>query len=401
MARIGIIHYTLKPSVGGIENLIDEQVRALAELGHQSVLIAGHGARPGGADLRLIPELDPSHPEVLHEWSTVDGALPPRANPFVERLIERVDSATRDCDQIWVHNLFSVYLNPFASVALGALAEREGSTSWVAWCEDISEVSRHWGRISNGGRPLPLEHLRLATISRARQQELAAWLGVSRRTIRVVRPPLDALAWLRVDASVRQFVKLLHLQSARPVVLVPAKLLPHKNLALAVRVAAALLARADYPLVLLTAAKSSHQLAESEAEYQRLWALSQELDTEKAVVFLPKVLGAEVAHSCVRDLMLLSDLVFMPSSEEGFGLPLAEAAALRVPVLASDIAAFRESGASAANYFGLDEAPEAIADRIVAIAGASANEARRAALASWTSFCQELSALVDLKSVQR
>src|SRR5690349_13961653 len=38
---------------------------------------------------------------------------------------------------------------------------------------------------------------------------------------------------------------------------------------------------------------------------------------------------------------MLSDIVVLPSASEGFGLPLAEAALFRVPVVCTDLPAFR------------------------------------------------------------
>ena len=49
--------------------------------------------------------------------------------------------------------------------------------------------------------------------------------------------------------------------------------------------------------------------------------------------------------------------VIMPSRHEGFGLPVVEALALGVPVIASDIPALREVGGEAARYAPADDAP--------------------------------------------
>jgi glycosyltransferase involved in cell wall biosynthesis len=49
-----------------------------------------------------------------------------------------------------------------------------------------------------------------------------------------------------------------------------------------------------------------------------------------------------VDAATLSDLYMLSDVVILPSASEGFGLPLAEAAIFRVPVVCTDLPAFRE-----------------------------------------------------------
>ena len=56
-----------------------------------------------------------------------------------------------------------------------------------------------------------------------------------------------------------------------------------------------------------------------------------------------------------------ADLLLAPSRAEGFGLPIVEAQALGVPVLARDIPVFREVGGDQASYFTGDASlPDAI-----------------------------------------
>ncbi len=70
--------------------------------------------------------------------------------------------------------------------------------------------------------------------------------------------------------------------------------------------------------------------------------------------------------------------VVMPSRKEGFGLPMLEAMAAGVPVIASDIPALREVGAGAAIYVPPDDA-DAWAQAITAIAADAGMRADRIA----------------------
>jgi glycosyltransferase involved in cell wall biosynthesis len=177
-------------------------------------------------------------------------------------------------------------------------------------------------------------------------------------------------------------------------VLVPAKLLPHKNLGLTVQVAAVLRQMAARPLILLSGAASPHEQPVSAALQHGIACVAGELGVTANLHLLPEITGGAPEGRTIRDLMLLSDLVFLPSAEEGFGMPVQEAAALRAPVLCSDIPAFREIGRDFARFFPLDSTPEHIAACIMAISGSPLNRARRQAVFSAVRFRSQLQALV-------
>ena len=65
--------------------------------------------------------------------------------------------------------------------------------------------------------------------------------------------------------------------------------------------------------------------------------LAKSLDITKHVTFT-----GWIERSLAMSIILTSDLMVIPSSQEGFGLVLAEAMALEVPVVCSDIPVFRE-----------------------------------------------------------
>ena len=73
----------------------------------------------------------------------------------------------------------------------------------------------------------------------------------------------------------------------------------------------------------------------------------------------------------VGDLLRVSDVMFMPSHREGFGMPVLEAGLLGVPVVCTDVPAAEEIGGADVTRFDPDEDPARAADQILAAAGRS------------------------------
>lgn len=85
---------------------------------------------------------------------------------------------------------------------------------------------------------------------------------------------------------------------------------------------------------------------------------SRGLRTANVIDFLERCPGLsdhvvevnELTSPAMREVIRSARALLMPSYTEGFGLPVAEALALRTPVIASDIPAHREVGGSFATY---------------------------------------------------
>jgi glycosyltransferase involved in cell wall biosynthesis len=241
----------------------------------------------------------------------------------------------------------------------------------------------------------PGANVKVVTISESRRLDLARALDVSPQAIQVIPPPLDILEWIGAGDETRGIVDALQLLDRHPVIFIPEKLLPHKNLACTVPVAADLRARGLHPLIMISGASSPHDSRASSETLSKLLASASRAEVEDDVCILSSRLGRVPSMRTLRELMLLSDLVFLPSEEEGFGMPVLEAQALRVPVLCSDIPAFRESGRRAARYFPLDAGIESIADAVMDICRSEPNVARAAAARSYGSFRTQVDELLS------
>ncbi|HEX9014045.1 MAG TPA: glycosyltransferase, partial [Anaerolineaceae bacterium] len=67
----------------------------------------------------------------------------------------------------------------------------------------------------------------------------------------------------------------------------------------------------------------------------------------------------------VRDLYQLADGLLLPSREEGFGLPILEAGAARLPIFCTDLPPLSSLAGDWAEYFSPDGDPDTVA-RMVA-----------------------------------
>jgi glycosyltransferase involved in cell wall biosynthesis len=90
--------------------------------------------------------------------------------------------------------------------------------------------------------------------------------------------------------------------------------------------------------------------------------LARELNVEDAIVVLPFVTTKALAAIYRRAVVVL-----ITSEREGFGLPLIEAMACGAPVLASDLAVFREVGGEASQFAPVCDVPAfaAVAQRLI------------------------------------
>jgi glycosyltransferase involved in cell wall biosynthesis len=100
------------------------------------------------------------------------------------------------------------------------------------------------------------------------------------------------------------------------------------------------------------------------------------------------VLKGPLPHEQAIGLLAEADLLVFPSERESFGLPLAEALAMGLPVICTDLPVFRELAGPAATYFddspgSLGRALDAVVDVAARARQAAAGRGRVAANVGW------------------
>src|SRR5262249_3636092 len=145
--------------------------------------------------------------------------------------------------------------------------------------------------------------------------------------------------------------------AAEPLMLLPARVTRRKNIEFGIRITAALRARGLSPQLVVMGPLGPHNPANA-AYLQELKTLSEQHGVGQSIIFLQE--HGTVSDAARRDLFLLADLLLFPSAQEGFGIPILEGGAARLPVFCSDIPPFRETAGERAHYFALDEPPQRI-----------------------------------------
>jgi glycosyltransferase involved in cell wall biosynthesis len=377
-SETAILHYTAPPIVGGVENVIGAHAQAFIESGYPVTVVAGRGeaaSLPSEAGIVLVPEMDSLHPEVARASATLDtGQVPPDFDDLTSRLIENLKPVLDRFDNVIIHNVLTKHFNLPLTAALHRLLESGVIRHCIGWCHDFTWTSSHSRSKVHPGYPWDLLRTHRPDVtyvvnSACRQGKLAALFGCSLSQIRVVYTGVNPEVLLGLSPEGRALVARLGLLESDLIMLMPVRVTQAKNIEYALRVVAALRMRGCRPKLVVTGPPDPHN-GKSLAYFRLLQLLRWQLDVEEEVNFVfesgpdpgrPFTVDAPV----VGDLFRVSDVVFMPSHREGFGMPVLEAGLVGVPVICTDVPAAEEIGGEDVIRFSAAESAMHLAKRIL------------------------------------
>jgi glycosyltransferase involved in cell wall biosynthesis len=376
--RVGILHYAAPPVVGGVEAVIEAHVRTLVSAGYPVTVIAGRGdeaALPNDAAFLHVPEIDSRHPKIAEITSELkDGEVSDGFEAMTERLVRALEPELARFTDLIVHNAFTKRFNLPLTAALFRLLDEDVISHCIAWCHDVGWASGHSLPNLHEGPPWDLlrtrrEDVTYVTVSKARRAELAEVFACAPEEIHVVYNGVDPAFLMGWSEEGRRLIDRLGLLSSDLILLMPVRVTQAKNIELALQVVAALRARIGSVKLVLTGPPDPHDEA-SMAYFRELQELRRELGVEDAMRFVyesgPGVReGLTIDMGVVADLFRASDLVFMPSHREGFGMPVLEAGLVGKPMVCTEVPAAREIGDGDVVLIDSDGDPEEIADQIV------------------------------------
>ena len=386
--QTAILHYTAPPIVGGVEAVIQAHARVFVEAGYPTSVVAGWGeqkALPPGTGFTRIPEMDSRYQEVVEISAALEqGQVPSGFDHLVNRLIEALTTTLGQFDRgqvnVIVHNVFTKHFNLPLTAALHYLLDAGAIRHCIAWCHDFTWTSPSSRAKVHPGYPWDLlrtvrPDVTYVVVSRRRQATLATLFGCPLDEIHVIHNGVDPETLLGLSQEGHALVNRLGLLESDLVLLMPVRVTQAKNVEVALRVVAALKAQGCRPRLVLTGPPDPHSV-QSMAYFQSLQALRRQLGVEEEMHFVfesgpdperPYTIDSRV----VGDLFRVSDVLFMPSHREGFGMPILEAGLAGVPVVCTDVPAAKEIGRADVILFNTDEGPADLAGRLLAWAGQS------------------------------
>jgi len=157
------------------------------------------------------------------------------------------------------------------------------------------------------------------------------------------------------------------------VMLMPVRVTRAKNIEYALNVLESLKSLCRNPRLVLTGPPDPHDVENMEY-FQSLKALRDNLGVTEEMGFVfesgpeagePYVITEEI----VGELYRVSDVIFIPSHREGFGMPVLEAGLAGIPVVSTAIPAAEEIGERDVFTFSLEAPPPELAVQILSLVG--------------------------------
>jgi glycosyltransferase involved in cell wall biosynthesis len=391
--HIALIHYSAPPIVGGVESVLAQHARLLAQAGHKVRIFAARGESISD-QIRFVPLplIDSRHVHVLAAKAQLDrGIVPDDFEPLASEITHALQEALIDVDVLIAHNVCSLNKNLMLTAAIQRLtparvtlseakglaqpteilrfAQNDGRKNLrvILWHHDLAWTTPRYRAELHDGYPWDLLRTdwgaRHVVVSDLRQRELAELLRIPIDSITVVPNGIDQAAFFKLSPITLTLLQQIDLTSAAPILLLPVRLTPRKNIELALRTLAVLRHHMPEAILIVTGPLGAHNPANA-AYFEKLKNLRAELDLSGAAIFLAELIDTNLPDDVIADFYRLADALFMPSREEGFGIPVIEAAFSKLPIFCTDIAPLQALGRADATYFSPDDDPDRVAGLI-------------------------------------
>ncbi len=368
--NIAILHYSVPPIVGGVESVIAHHARLMSADGHSVRLIAARGEALGGQiPLTIIPLADSRHERVAKMKDQLDrGEVTVDFESVRDEITEQLKTALSDMDILIAHNVCSLNKNLALTSALHQLHISKKLPRLILWHHDLAWTTPRYQLEMHEGYPWDLlrtdwGNTTHVVVSELRRTELANLMKIELESIHVIPNGVDAARFYKFESQTQALLEQTHLLDAAPILLLPVRVTPRKNIELALHTLAELKKYFPNATLVVTGPLGPHN-SSNVHYFENLKAIRTQLKLEGSVHFLAELVDSFLPDEVIADFFRISDGLFFPSREEGFGIPLIEAAFSHIPAFCADIPPLRELGLEDVTFFSPDEDPTKIAAMI-------------------------------------
>jgi len=368
--NIAILHYSVPPIVGGVEGVIAHHARLMAADGMSVRLIAARGESLGEKiSLTSIPLADSQHPRVLMVKEQLDrGDVTDDFGLLCNDLTSQLQVALSGVDILIAHNVCSLNKNLALTAALHTLHTAKKLPRLIMWHHDLAWTTPRYIPELHDGYPWDL--LRTdwggtlhVVVSELRRRELAELMKLDHASIRVIPNGVDTTRFYKLESQTQTFLEQTRVMDAAPILLLPVRVTPRKNIELALHTLAELHKHFQQAALVVTGPLGPHN-ASNQEYFDSLLQLRTQLSLQGSAHFLAELSDSYLPDEVIADFYRISDALILPSREEGFGIPLIEAAFSHLPVFCADIPPLRELGMGDTTFFSTDADPAALAGLI-------------------------------------
>jgi len=357
----------MPPVVGGVESVIAHHARLMSADGHSVRLIAARG-QPVSEIIPMVflPLVDSRHPRVIEMKAQLDrGEGTTLFETLRDELAGQLQDALVGVNILIAHNVCSLNKNLALTAALHQLHLSKKIPGLIIWHHDLAWTTPRYLPELHNGYPWDLlrtdwGHTTHVVVSEVRRIELAELMQLAPDSIHVIPNGVDPARFYKLEMQTKTLLDQIHLLDAAPVLLLPVRITPRKNIELALRVLLELRKQYQQAALVVTGPLGPHNAANREY-FDALLTLRAQLGLQASVHFLAELLDSYLPDEVIADFYRISDVLFFPSREEGFGIPLIEAAFSHLPAFCADIAPLRELGMQDVTYFSPDADPTQIA----------------------------------------
>ncbi|MBS7658279.1 MAG: glycosyltransferase family 4 protein [Candidatus Bathyarchaeia archaeon] len=386
MRKVGIVHYTApEKEVGGVEAIIDAHTRHLSKRGFEVHLIYGRGGGLNYENLieHNVPLLSADHPLIRNVQNEVLKYRKETSNfkECKDNIKEELFKLISKLNTCIIHNIPSMHFNFAATAAINELVNELKRVKFIFWLHD-SVLFRSEFKNDVENFPFSILHYKnpnviYVTPTNVRANQFAQLPEKYKiQEMLVIPNGVDVEEYVKIDEVTKLLMKKLGLSFEDYILVTPVRVTPRKNLELAILVVDELkhLMSSSKTVKLIITGPPDHQARKMGLAY---WDYLQELiarrNLQENVIFCHNIIAQrreyenrEIKKWSVADVYNIADLIFIPSKEEGFGLPVIEAGASRKPIFCSRIPPFQEliRDDIEGYMFDLNDDPKSIAFRI-------------------------------------